>query len=1062
MVTPNHNDKIRSQLLTVFAEATLVESSELDTQAELATIGVDSILAQQLAKMIGQQFEINFSPVLLFEQLSIDGIYEYLISVIPESASSINNITHSTLDNRHQSTVAEKGVSDKTLNDAAIIIVGIACRLAQIENKDDFWETLIAGEPTLSSTQRWGNGNSQYIGGFIENIDQFDADFFRISPAEAICMDPQQRVLLEVVQHSIDDSLLSLADLKALNCAVITTSLPGDYKFELAKDPTLAFSSFSFAGNAFSTLSGRISYFYDVNGPSVSLDTACSSGLLGVHYATQCLRNGDCDLAIVAGATVFATPEIFRFSANANMSSRKGHCAAFSSAADGFVPAEGAVSLLITNAKTVKQKQLPCYAEIVAIGTNHDGKSNGLMAPNAQSQRKLIEDLYTKHTIQPTQLAYIETHGTGTALGDPIEIKGLTDAFNSLGLSDETPIYLGAVKQLIGHTLVSSGLASVVKLALCFQHQRIPAYYPQPNVSELLELQHFRFLSNSCAWPADQPLAAISAFGFTGSNAHLVLRNLRSFTADQNTSDVAQQQIPFCLSASNLSALTNVIRQVLTKLAGSTSWEDIAKLAYNLLRKPRYAQALVVTASTIEELQSQLQQAIASIHEQQLIPTHLVPQSNASNSLQEAAGLWWKSQEDRLSRLDLPAFAANTSRIGGYPFERQSFWVEPELSTEPAMIKKPVAVEAPTTAVELKPSGDEHQNIATALINHIAELLGFSPEQLSAQTNIEQLGLDSLSAITLLAPYKHGKKPLQAHDLFKFSTIHELSLAIQNSLAGSNDTVHEPVPAATATIPQHADCIPLQWLSVGGSNKQLTPLLLMPPLNTGKVAWTQQLQMFKHLSAENLDRPIYIPCYPGHRINPEASEAAQMPSSFSLQGLCAGVAQFIEDELQSRPVDYVGWSLGGCLGLMLAQQQPQLIKGLVLVSCSARYDQSVFESTLDLHAELASFSDQLSLVLDHPEDIVQTLSAGASMADLKHYYDDLMKFDVSDRLHEINRPTLIIHGEKDVVISEQAIKLLTQIPHATLSRLSSHGHFSPLTAGRQFNRLLQDFFAGLS
>lgn len=1090
MATPNHNEQIRSQLLHVFAEATLTDASDLDTHAELATIGVDSILAQQLAKMISQQFNISFSPVLLFEQLCIEGVYEFLCGELPavidskvDTHASDSDMDEAGAELSMQSADVAQEVAETSKNEAlkddAIVMVGMACRLPQIDDIDAFWKTLHSAEPTLTTTDRWGSADSQFIGGFVNDVDVFDAEFFRISPAEASCMDPQQRIMMEVVQHSIDDSLLSLHSLRELDCGVITTSLPGDYKFELAKAPEMAFSSYSFSGNAFSTLSGRISYFYDLHGPSVSLDTACSSGLLGVHYAAQCLRAGDCDAVLVAGATVFATPEIFRFSANANMSSASGHCAAFSSAADGFVPAEGAVSVLLTTGKVAKQKQLSCYAEIAAIATNHDGKSNGLMAPNAQSQRQLIERLYQRQNIAVTDLAYIETHGTGTALGDPIEIKGLTDAFTTLGLPRENKVYLGAVKQLIGHTLVASGLASMVKMALCFQHRQLLAYEPKPKVSELLHIQQFSFLAEHCAWPEDKPLAAISAFGFTGSNAHLVMRNLnigstRAASVDETGNqsallrDSAQQTVPFCVSAANNSSLSLVLAQVASLITADINWNTAVQMACNLLRKPRYQRALVIQAGSLDELRLAVEQARVAVTKNALDKTEqFSPQQSARSPLQQAAQYWWKEQEQALDALEIPAFADQAIRLPGYPFTGERHWVKvPVQTTEQNSSERVVASQADPKTVKSEPESEVHsyQSITTALIAHIAELLGFSPSQLSAQTTIERLGLDSLSAITLLAPYKQAATPLQAHDLFKFHTIDDLARAIAQSMnADKGDKPEEPTAEANLSAADShsadSEVIPLRWLSVGGDNHALTPLLLMPPLNTGRVAWTQQLQMFRQLagSAEH-SRPIYIPCYPGHNINHADNDASDMPAQFSLQGLCNGVAQFIESELRGAAVDYVGWSLGGCLGLMLAQQQPELIRKLALVSCSARYDQSVFESTLDLHAELAAFSDQLSIVLDSPTDVVQALSAGASMSILKHYYDDLMQFDVSEKLANIQLPTLIIHGEKDVVISEAAIALLQGIPQARVERLPGHGHFSPLTAGRQFNTLLQSFF----
>ena len=266
---------LKETIVDIFADVLLTNKTELDTNLEMASIGVDSILAAQLATILGRKFKIKLSPIDLFEFVTIDG----LISFISEKYSHENSIDSP---------------------DDKIVIVGMACRFPEANNKEEYWDNLLAAKNCITEANRWSKKDGETNkGGFLADISLFDASFFRISPNEAVCIDPQQRLLLEVVQHAIDDANITPDDLRKLGCGVFVTSLPGDYKFEMAKYPDKVYSSHSFLGNAFSALSGRISYFYDFKGPSITLDTACSSSLTAIHQAYLNIKAGCCNVAIV-------------------------------------------------------------------------------------------------------------------------------------------------------------------------------------------------------------------------------------------------------------------------------------------------------------------------------------------------------------------------------------------------------------------------------------------------------------------------------------------------------------------------------------------------------------------------------------------------------------------------------------------------------------------------------------------------------------------------------------------------------------------------------------------
>jgi 3-oxoacyl-(acyl-carrier-protein) synthase/pimeloyl-ACP methyl ester carboxylesterase len=359
------------------------------------------------------------------------------------------------------------------------------------------------------------------MGGFLDDIAGFDAGFFRISPREARCMDPQQRLLMEVVHHAIEDSGAPVERLRELDCGIICAGLPGDYKHLLATHPDLVYSSQSFSGNAMASLSGRIAYFYDFRGPSLTLDTACSSSLTALQVACLQLQAGTCGAMVLGASSVFATPELFEFTRRAGMLSTKGRCAAFGQDADGFVPAEGIAALVLTTEANAAALGLRILATIEAFGINHNGASPGLMAPSARSQAELITRTYRRFGIHVSRIGYVEAHGTGTPIGDPAELAGLVQAYQDMEPGHQT--WLGASKTVIGHTLVCSGLASLLKAILILQHGSIPPHPIPMEDGTPSNLGGFILNGHEVPWPVGRDLVAISAFGFTGSNGHVVL-----------------------------------------------------------------------------------------------------------------------------------------------------------------------------------------------------------------------------------------------------------------------------------------------------------------------------------------------------------------------------------------------------------------------------------------------------------------------------------------------------------------------------------------------------------
>ncbi|ABC30230.1 Polyketide synthase modules and related protein [Hahella chejuensis KCTC 2396] len=1018
--------EVKERLVALFAEALLAEPGDIETAAEVASLGVDSILAAQLSKLINRHFHIAITPTDIYECISIDGLAVRVSKELAKPAPHVDATGDAT---DHE--------TDGDIQDDAIVVVGMAARFAGCDGLEAYWRAIMQGTSQLTATERWRRqGAGEFVGGFLPDYDHFDAGFFKISPNEAKCMDPQQRLLMQSAQHAIDDSYLGLEELRELQCGVFAVSLPGDYKFVVAGRPDQAFSTHSFLGNATSTLSGRISYFYDFNGPSLTLDTACSSSLSALHEACLNIQAGHCGAAIVAAASVFSTPELFEFAQRSNMSSPSGRCAAFSDDADGFTPAEGCASVILMRYGEAKVRGLRVYGAIIATGLNHDGKSNGLMAPNAQSQSKLIRDLYRRHEVDVERLAYVETHGTGTHLGDPIEMRGLTEAFKHSG--KDYDCLLGAVKPIIGHTLVCSGLAGIIKVMLSFRHETIPPFPPLRKTNALIDFAGFSMNFAPQPWPQDKTLCAVSAFGFTGSNGHVLLQKMpstRRKTTDCWTGDV----LPFCLSAQSRHSLIASVAQ-LRQLVGTLAEDALYDLSQLLLRRPRYGQHCVVIAANKSDLLSALAQLAHELDAGEAVrDAPLAVRELALSTENLALVTLWRSGEQQDMRRRLEAVASLNPDVDApvYPFDGKRYWID-DREDEQAI---DAAVSAPLD------SAFSTDAIMEELRATVSDLLGFAPDELPKDALIEDLGLDSLSALKLLAPYQQRGPGLQAHDLFKYRTLADLATAIAASGVESATVVEDN---AIAKAPRE-NTTPIasgpmaQWLSYGEGR----PVILAPPLNTSAEAWTQQINALTQSG-----RRVLIPIYPGHKNCP--FDAAV----FSLERLAENMAVFIKKELNSGAVDLVGWSLGGCLSCLIAIHHPDLVRSLTLISTAPSFGDDVFGNTLDLHDELRAHRDILEVVFDGAEDIVASLGAGAPMNVLRYYYDALMRFDVNARLGGIAIPVLLIHGQNDCVIDEATFDQLRRIPQAAELVVEKHGHFIPLTASRFFNTQLLRFLNG--
>jgi amino acid adenylation domain-containing protein len=701
-----------------YAELSGIAPTRINTKAPLIDYGVNSLLITQINTELEKHFN-GVSKTVMFECQTLHGLAKYFLDHHPLELTKLLKFSNSSSvpiasrpTSNTQTHSQPRAMAETQLEDIAII--GLGGRYPQAENLAEFWNNLVQGKDCIVEVpaERWAyqeHSPQNRWGGFLQDVDKFDPLFFNISPTEAQIMDPQERLFLQVAWEAVEDAGYtrdSLSDECQGSVGVFVGVMYGEYQLFGAEE-TARGNKMSL-GSVYGSIANRVSYALNLFGPSMAVDTLCSSSLTALHLAGQSIRSGECEVAIAGGVNLSLHPNKYIMHAQMNMPSSDGRCHAFGEGGDGFVPGEGVGAVVLKRYSQALLDGDHIYGLIKATAVNHDGKTNGYTVPNPLQHSRLIQAAIANAKINPRDISYIEAHGTGTALGDPIEITGLTKAFRTF--TDDTQFCaIGSVKSNIGHLESAAGIAALTKVLLQMAYRKlVPSLHSQTLNSNIrFESTPFYVQRQLSEWscPARRSeqaagtatrVAGISSFGAGGANAHVIISETPSSTSV--VASAAQEPLLFVLSAKNKERLATYVQrwidfleEYLTQpLEQRSSFENIVYTAQ--IGRESMPERLAVVVQHAADLLARLQEYARTGAEQDVLffgntradnkaQLMLVNGAEADeivgvfikhNNLRKLAQLWVSGTSIRWQRL----YTQSRMRVSvpTYPFAKESYW----------------------------------------------------------------------------------------------------------------------------------------------------------------------------------------------------------------------------------------------------------------------------------------------------------------------------------------------------------------------------------------------------
>lgn len=758
-------------LKKVLTKVTKIQEEDIDEKESFEYYGLDSITAMSIGDELESEFG-ELSKTLLFEYQNLNELADYFIENYQDVLNRLFSVEDEPVDVtntiRTQEDVFEKVEINETKEfiddyepmDTTLIvdevqqtstvsmeeeddiaIIGLSGQYPGAENLDEFWENLRNGVDsiTLIPRERWhyedyyakekgkfGTTNCKW-GGFLKDVDKFDPLFFNISPNEACLMDPQERLFLETAWHAIEDAGYSRRYLNTNHVGVFVGVMYGQYQLlpAMLNGHNLGHTSI------YASIANRVSYYFNLSGPSIAMDTMCSSSLTSIHMACNSIRNKECDLAIAGGVNVTIHPDKYVFLSQGNFTSEQGCCRSFGEGGDGYVPSEGVGAVLLKPFKKAVADHDHIYAIIKGSSLNHGGKTSGYTVPNPTAQGVVINDALKRSKIAPETISYIEAHGTGTSLGDPIEIRGL---MNSIGqyTTQKQFCAIGSVKSNIGHAESAAGIAGITKILLQMQyHQLVPSIHSEVINSKInfeqtpFYVEHTLEDWKETSYPRR---AGISSFGAGGANAHILFEEF----VPEETRVINESDVLILLSAKGKEQLKeyagNLKQSICYQMERGKKF-SLTDIAYTLqVGREEMTYRMAVVVNSLNQLLSVLdaytkgEDTKVVVYEEKMSRNnkHTLTNAEAQQKVEEAmnqrdltqlAKLWLMGLEIDWMNLYQETKPYHISLVG-YPFKKERYWI-PEGENEIARlgVLHPLVHRNQTTLYDVKYQTDLNRNL---------------------------------------------------------------------------------------------------------------------------------------------------------------------------------------------------------------------------------------------------------------------------------------------------------------------------------------------------------------
>ncbi len=732
-------DKVKAMLKREVAKLLKVKLETIDDHAEMTVYGFDSISMTEFTNHINRAYKLELTPTVFFDHPTIHAFGKHLseeyqsvfaktfavraASAQIQPAVKQEQAVRAKAKRRRKQQVMQPNAIQSDTGPEPIAIVGISGIFPMAKDIEAYWNILKEGKDCMTEIpkERWDwreyegdpakevNKTNVKWGGFIDGIADFDPLFFGISPREAEQMEPQQRLLLTYAWKAIEDAGYSAKRLSGTKTGVFIGTGNTGYSSLLSKANS-AIEGSAAANTSPSVGPNRVSYFLNLHGPSEPIDTACSSSLVAIHHAISSIEEGTCDMALAGGVNTIILPEVYISFDKAGALSKEGKCKTFSNQADGFAHGEGAGILFLKKLKAAEEAGDHIYGVIKGSAINHGGRAASLTTPNPKAQADVIQSAYQKAGIDPKTVTYIEAHGTGTELGDPVEINGLKSAFKALGVNEgdtsANPYCgLGSVKTNIGHLSLAAGAAGVIKILLQLKHKTLVKSLHCETVNPYIQLKNspFYIVRETGEWKAlknerGEALprrAGVSSFGIGGVNAHVVIEEYIPEAADENIPSITPEHPGiFVLSAKNEARLKEYAQQLADAL-DKEAYRDanLTRIAYTLQAgRDAMEERLGIISGSVEDLRQKLKDFAAGKNDVEdvfrgRIDKGTLQMLTEDEEIQEAVKKWMeRGKYAKLLELWVKGLDVDWTNMYGetvpkrmslptYPFAKDRYWI---------------------------------------------------------------------------------------------------------------------------------------------------------------------------------------------------------------------------------------------------------------------------------------------------------------------------------------------------------------------------------------------------